>query len=688
MSKLNFNIPHYYSNRELSWLAFNERVMELACDDKTPLLEKLRYLCICSSNLDEFYEVRVAGVLQQIALGVETLGPDQLTAEQQLAEISQYTRRLISHQYRVLNEDLLPSLKEAGIGFLRRHEWTPEIKRWASEYFTNEVIPVISPLGLDQAHPFPRLINKGLNFVATMNGVDPFGRNINMAVIQAPRVLPRIIPVPQAISGKADDFVFLSSVIHANVDELFPGMDVTGFHQFRVTRNTDLYLEEEAIDDLLSAIKGELPRRHFGDAVRLEVADTCPDDVIDYLLDKFNLSADDLFQVNGPVNLSRMVGVLDWIDRPDLLFPSFTPSTPKRLKGDASLFDEIKRKDIYLHHPYQSFMPVVDLLRQAAKDPNVLAIKQTVYRAGKNSPIIDALMEAALAGKEVTVVIELRARFDEEANVNLADQLFKAGCQVVYGMMGYKTHAKLMMVVRREENKLVRYAHLGTGNYHVGTARVYTDYGLMTCNPTLTEDVHKVFMQITGAGQVGQFKKLLVAPNNLLEEMLVAIAKETENAKAGKPAYIGARMNSLVETRVIHALYEASCAGVKIDLVVRGICCLRPNIKGVSENIRVRTVLGQFLEHSRIFYFKNAGDEPRMYLSSADWMPRNLYRRVEVAFPVENAKQRDIILKHTIEYYFKENVRAWDLNEHGEYVRVINDDKPFSAQNTLIEKLR
>lgn len=679
--------PSLYINRELSWLDFNKRVMELAQDDSTPLLERLRYLCICSSNLDEFYEVRVAGLQQQIALHAPQPGPDGLSPQEQLQHITQEAHALVDNQYRILNDLLLPQLAEQDINFLRRANWNEQQRAWAKAYFLNEVIPVVSPLGLDSAHPFPRLISKSLNFIITMEGVDPFGRDINVALLQAPRVLPRIIKLPANVANGENNFVFLSSIIHAFVDELFPGMQVTGFHQFRVTRNTDLFLNEEEVEDLLSAIKGELPQRNFGQAVRLEVADTCPTETVDYLLNKFNLSRSDLFQVNGPVNLSRLSGVLDYIDRVDLTFPAFKQGMPKQVNADTQLFDAIAQHDIYLHHPYHSFSPVVDFIKQAARDPNVLAIKQTVYRAGTSSPIEEALMEAARAGKEVTVVVELRARFDEETNVKLADKLHMAGCQVVYGMVGYKTHAKMMMVVRREGDKIVRYAHLGTGNYHAGTARIYTDYGLLTCNPELTEDVHKVFNQITGAGQVGAFHKILASPNNLYQSMLDKIEREIEHAKAGQSARIAARMNAIIEPRVIQKLYQASQAGVQVDLVVRGMCGLRPGIKGVSENIRVRTVLGRFLEHSRIYYFENDGDS-EMFLSSADWMPRNLFRRVEVAFPIDDVKQRKMMLKESIDAFFKENQRAWDLNAQGDYLRVkAGKAKPFSAQESLMNRL-
>ena len=679
--------PALYSNRELSWLAFNRRVMELAHDASVPLLERLRYLCICSSNLDEFYEVRVAGLQQQVALNLPQPGPDEMSPHEQLTVISKQAHKLVKQQYKILNQHIIPDLQDAGVRFLRRGEWTDKQAKWIKEYFRNEVIPVVSPLGLDPAHPFPRLINKSLNFVVTLEGVDPFGRDINVAVLQAPRVLPRIIRVPKKISGGDNDFVFLSSVIHAHVEEIFPGMEITGFHQFRVTRNTELFVAEEEIDDLLSAIKGELPQRNFGQAVRLEIADTCPDDVADYLLSKFNLQRHDLFQVKGPVNLSRLAGVLDQIDRSDLVFPSFKPSLPKQLNKDSNLFEAISHNDIFLHHPYQSFAPVVEFLKQAARDPNVLAIKQTVYRAGAKSPIIEALMEAARAGKEVTVVIELRARFDEEANVSLADKLHLAGCQVVYGMVGYKTHAKMVLVVRREAEHLIRYAHLGTGNYHAGTARAYTDYGLLTRDVALTEDVHKVFMQITGAGQVGEFKKILAAPNNLHAEMMNKVQRETDNAKAGKPARIAARMNSLIEPKIIRALYRASQAGVKVDLIVRGMCSLRPGIPGVSDNIRLRSVLGRFLEHSRVFYFLN-DDSPEMFLSSADWMPRNFFRRVETVFPVQSPEQRGVILEESIECYLKENQLAWDCQSDGSYLRAEISAEKFSAQAALIKALK
>lgn len=683
----NLDDASLYINRELSWLDFNKRVMELAEDENTPLLERLRYLCICSSNLDEFYEVRVAGLEQQLALYATQCGPDQMSAQEQLQKIDVAAHKLVERQYHILNECILPDLAKHNIHFLRRGNWNSKQRAWAKKYFVEQVIPVVSPLGLDSAHPFPRLLSKSLNFIINMDGVDPFGRDINVALLQAPRVLPRIIRLPAEVANGDYDFVFLSSIIHDFVGELFPGMKITGFHQFRVTRNTDLFLNEEEVEDLLSAIKGELPQRNFGQAVRLEVADTCPAKTVDYLLNKFNLGRSNLFQVKGPVNLSRLSGVLDSIERSDLLFPSFVQGLPKQLSKDANLFDVVKQNDVFLHHPYHSFAPVVDFIKQAAADPNVLAIKQTVYRAGTSSPIEDALMEAALAGKEVTVVVELRARFDEETNVKLADKLHMAGCQVVYGMVGYKTHAKMLMIVRKEGEKIVRYVHLGTGNYHAGTARIYTDYGLMSANPKLCEDVHKVFNQITGVGQVGDFKKILVSPNNLFSSMIEKIDREIAHAKAGKKARIAARMNAIIEPKVIKKLYQASQAGVKIDLVVRGMCSLRPQVKGVSENIRLRTVLGRFLEHSRVYYFYNQGAS-EMYLSSADWMPRNLFRRVEVAFAVEDKVQQATILEESIDNFFKENQRAWDLQANGDYKRVTaGKQQPFSAQQYLMQKL-
>jgi polyphosphate kinase len=623
--------PELYINRELSQLEFNRRVLDLARDENVPLLERLKFLCIVSTNLDEFFEIRVSGLKQQVEYRSDNRGPDRLSAAEQLKRISEVTHSLVNEQYRALNEVLIPRLAEQGIRFPRRADWDAKLADWVQRYFNRELSPVLSPIGLDPSHPFPRVLNKSLNFMVSLEGKDAFGRNSGIAIVQAPRSLPRLINVPESYADGPHDYVFLSSIIHAHVGDLFPGMNATGCYQFRVTRDSDLFVDDEEVEDLMRALKGELPSRRFGDAVRIEIADNCPEEMIHFLLAQFGLSDDDIYQVNGPVNLSRLMAITDLVDRPDLKYPPFVPSVPKRLATDNDIFETIRKDDLLLMHPFQSFTPVVDFIRQAATDPRVLAIKQTLYRTGNDSVIAQALIDAAKKGKEVTVVIELRARFDEEANIELADKLQDAGAHVVYGVVGYKTHAKMALIVRREERQLKRYVHLGTGNYHARTARLYTDFSLLTSDAAICEDVHKVFHQLTALGKPGKLRKLLQSPFTMQKGVLAHIAREAEFARAGKPARIMAKMNQITESTVIRALYDASCAGVKIDLIVRGVCVLRPGVKGVSENIHVRSIVGRFLEHSRVFCFHNDGD-PQVFLSSADWMERNLYKRVEVCW--------------------------------------------------------
>ncbi|WP_019623453.1 polyphosphate kinase 1 [Thioalkalivibrio thiocyanoxidans] len=677
-----------FLNRELSLLEFNRRVLELARDPGFPLLERLRYLSISSTNLDEFFEVRVGSLRQQIDLNVQTPGPDGLSAAEQLRQIAPRAHALVDDQYRTLNDELIPALAEEGIHFVRRSHWSDEQRAWVRQFFHEQLQPVLSPIGLDPAHPFPRILNKSLNFIVTLKGKDAFGRESGRAVVQAPRSLPRLVPLPREVASGDSDFVLLSSILHAHVGELFKGMKVTGCYQFRLTRNSDLFVQEEEIDDLLNALEGELPSRNYGAAVRLEVADNCPEEVAQFLLQEFRLEADDLYQVTGLVNLNRMMAVYDLVDRPDLKFPPFIPALPRTDASGESIFASIREQDLLLHHPYQSFMPVVDLLRQAASDPRVLAIKQTLYRTGTQSPLVETLIEAAQSGKEVTVVIELRARFDEADNIELANRMQDAGVHVTYGVVGYKTHAKLALVVRRNGDRLVRYAHLGTGNYHSGTAKAYTDYGLLTADPVLTEDVHRVFQQLTGLGKVERLRELIQAPFRLHDAMCEKIEREADNAREGRPARIVARMNSLNEAGIIQALYRASQAGVKIQLIVRGICSLRPGVPEISENIEVRSVLGRFLEHSRVFYFENGG-EPEVYLSSADWMPRNFFRRVEVAFPIRDPAMRDRVAEESLFNYLRDTTSAWALQADGSYRRVEPpaDEPPHSAQQQLLKTL-
>jgi len=683
---LDVNDPQYYINRELSLLEFNRRVVEQAKDRSNPLLERLRFLCIASSNLDEFFEIRVAGLKQQVAYKAGQLGPDQLSPAEQLKRIGEVAQLLVAEQYRVLNEELTPLLAEEGIRFLRRNEWNARQGAWVKRHFYRELLPVLSPIGLDPSHPFPRILNKSLNFMVSLEGTDAFGRDSAIAIVQAPRALPRIINIPPEYAAGPHEFVFLSSIIHAHVSDLFPGMRVTGCYQFRVTRNSELFVEDEEVEDLLHALEGELHQRRFGDAVRLEVAADCPDVMTRLLQHEFDLGLADIYRCNGPVNLQRMMAVPDMIDRPDLKFPAFTPSRPRRLPPNADFFDVMRRGDLLLHHPYQSFLPVVEFLRQAAQDPDVLVIRQTLYRTGPDSPIVKTLVDAARAGKEVTVVVELKARFDEEANIELATRLQEAGAHVVYGVVGYKTHAKMVLVVRREGKQLRRYVHLATGNYHPRTARQYTDFGVFTCDNAVGIDVQRIFHQLTAPGRAGKLKKLLQSPFTLHARVLELIGREADNARAGKPARIIAKMNALVEVHTIAALYEASRAGVRIDLIVRGICALRPGIPGVSENIRVRSVIGRLLEHSRVFYFENEGT-PEVFLSSADWMGRNFFSRIEVCFQVAEKRLRDRVIKEGLEMYLHDTARAWELQSDGSYVHVRAGKHPRDAQQLLLEQL-
>lgn len=687
MNDVDLKQPDLYINRELSLLEFNRRVLEQARDERVPLLERLKFLCISTANLDEFFEIRVAGLKQKFESGSQTAGgPDSMSPQEILAAISAQAHRLVDEQYATLNDALIPELAARGIRFVRRTEWSKSQTAWLKRYFKSELAPVLSPMGLDPAHPFPKILNKSLNFIVSLEGRDAFGRNSAMAVVQAPRALPRLIQFPPGQNGNGPhDFVFLSSIIHAFVDDLFPGMNTTGCYQFRITRNSDLFVDEEEVDDLLRAMEGELPSRRYGDAVRLEVAHDCPEDLIDYLTDHFELTGQDVYQVNGPVNLNRLMEVYDRVDRSDLKYPGFSPGLPRLLVRSNSIFDALQNHDILLHHPFESFLPVIDFVRQAAADPQVLAIKQTLYRTGPESAIVDALVDAARAGKEVTVVIELRARFDEAANIALANKLQEAGVHVVYGVVGYKTHAKMIMVLRREARKLRRYVHLSTGNYHPRTARLYTDYGLFTSNKYVAEDVHKVFMQLTSLGKVTRLRHLLQSPFTLQQAMLAMIEREIAHARDGKTARIIIKVNSLVEPGIIQALYRASMAGVQVDCIVRGMCSLRPGVPGVSEKIRVRSIVGRFLEHTRVYCFHNDGD-PDVYLGSADYMERNFFRRIEIAFPLETRRAKERVLRE-LKYYLRDNCQAWELQADGTYRRATpGAGKPFSAQQALLDE--
>ncbi|MCZ6853634.1 MAG: polyphosphate kinase 1 [Gammaproteobacteria bacterium] len=678
--------PELYINRELSFLEFNRRVLAQARDDGLPLLERLRFLCIACSVLDEFFEIRVAGLKQQEAYGAEQRGPDNMTPAEQLRSIAEVARDLVDEQYRILNDELLPKLDIQGIRILARKNWNGKQTRWLKRFFNRELAPIMNPIGLDPAHPFPEPLNKSLTFIVTLEGEDAFGRRSGKAIVQAPRALSRIVRLPESCAQTPNEFVLLSSIIEAHVSDLFPGMTATGCYQFRVTRNSNLFVDAEEVDDLLRALEGELSSRRYGDAVRLEVAEDCPAELEAFLSAQFQLSRDEVYRCNGPVNLMRLAAVPEMVDRPELKYPGFTPSIPEKLRPNNDIFEAIRQGDILLHHPFESFVPVLDFLRQSARDPQVVSIRQTLYRTGTKSAVVEALVDAATAGKEVLVVIELLASFDEEANIELANHLQMVGVQVVYGVVGHKTHAKMSMVIRREGRSLRRYVHLGTGNYHTRTARLYTDYGLFTCDVAIGEDVQQIFQQLTSMGKVGRLKKLLQSPFTLHKTMIELIDREAELAAKRRPGRIIAKMNSLIEPQIIQALYRASQAGVKIDLIVRGICSLRPGVRGVSDGIRVRSIVGRFLEHTRFFFFENDGD-PGLYLSSADWMGRNFFDRIETCFPIENDGLHKRIMREA-QFYLSDNSQAWVLQVDGSYKQMkATKTKRRSAQETLLNDL-
>jgi polyphosphate kinase len=662
--------PSHFLNRELGLLEFNRRVLALAADDSVPLLDRLRFLTIVSSNLDEFFEIRVAGLKEQIKMGLKKSGPDGRSPGEVFALVSEQAHALVADQYRLLNDVLLPALAREGIVFLRREAWTEPQRVWIRDYFFRELLPVLTPIGLDPAHPFPRVLNKSLNFAIELEGPDAFGRKSRAAIVQAPRALPRVIRLPEAVAGAPHGFVFLSSILHAHMDELFTGMQVKGCHQFRVTRNSNLFVDEEEIKNLRIALQGELLHRHFGDAVRLEVAENCSPATVEFLLQQFNLGEPDLYRVAGPVNLYRLREVYDQVDRPDLKYPPFQPGLPAPLAQSRDIYAVLAKQDVLLHHPYQSFLPVIEFIRTSVNDSRVIAIKQTVYRTGTDSELMEILVEAARRGKEVTVVLELMARFDEEANISWASQLEEVGAHVIYGVVGHKTHAKMALVVRREETAngpvLKRYAHLATGNYHPRTALQYTDFGLLTANEELCADVNEVFKQLTGLGRASRLKHLWVSPFTYHRRVVAAVRNEIRIAKEGRPARIIAKMNALLEPELIDDLYAASQAGVQIDLVVRGVCALRPGVPGLSENIRVRSVIGRFLEHTRVFYFHNDGAAD-VYLASADWMDRNFFRRIELGFPVLDPALKERVVREGLQAYLEDASQAWIMSAEGGY---------------------
>lgn len=679
--------PELYFSRELAALEFNFRVLAQARDARIPLLERLRFLSIVANNLDEFFEVRVAMLKHHHMFGSAAPGPDGISSGELLTRIRQRVLDLVAEQYVTWREELGPELAAEGIQFLTREHWTKRQRGWLQGYFENEVLPVLSPLGLDPAHPFPRILNKTLNIAVVLKGRDAFGREGHMALVRAPRSLPRIIRLPDEVCEGGAHYVFLAELLQGFVDHMFPGFKVAGSYQFRVTRNSELMVEEAEVDNLARALSEELIGRGYARPVRLEIGNDCPKAIVSMLIANFELEETDVYRCDGPVNIIRAGTIYDGLDRPELKFPRFIPKLPAAFDANRCKFEVLRQRDVLMHHPYESFAAVVDLLRQATQDPAVLAIKQTLYRAGVDTPLVDLLVEAARNGKDVTVVIELRARFDEEANIRLATRLQEAGVQVVYGVVGYKTHAKMLLIVRREDNALRRYVHLSTGNYHQANSRTYTDIGLMTAHPGIGEDLHKVFQQLSGLGPMIQLQQLLHSPFTLYGSVLEKIERETAHAEAGRPARIVAKLNALNEAHVIQALYRASQAGVEIDLIVRGACTLRPGLPGISERIRVRSIVGRFLEHSRVYWFGNDGN-PEIYCASADWMERNLMRRIEVAFPILDPALASRVYDETLVNYLADNTEAWLLGSDGRYTRAQpGDAPPHSAQQTLLSKL-
>jgi len=676
--------PKFFINRELSWLEFNQRVLDQAKDPSVPLLERLKFLCIVSSNLDEFFEVRVAGLKQVQSAGAAESGPDGMTAAQQLAAISKRARRMVDDQYACWREEIRPQLAEEGLHFHRYADVGPEARRHFEEYFEREVFPVLTPLAIDPAHPFPQLLNKSLNIIVELEGTD---LSTDLAVVQIPRILPRVLPFPEEFGGEGQHFIFLANLIQEHVGRLFHGMKVRGAHVFRITRNSNLYVDEEEARNLLRAIEDELRKLNRGNAVRIEVPQDCPPEITSRLCEIFNLQPDDVYRVDFPVNILRLMPIATELDRPDLKYKRFSPVTVVGLGEEHDIFFHIRKGDILLHHPYDSFQTVLDFIGQATEDPQTLAIKQTLYRTSSDSPLIPLLIEASRQGKQVVVAIELKARFDEAANIKWARQLREAGVDVVYGVAGLKTHAKMAMVVRKEFDGIRRYVHLGTGNYHPSTARLYTDLSYFTARPEITEDVANLFNTVTGVSQLPPPNKLLVAPWHLHKEILGLIDNEIANARAGRPAGIFSKVNALVQEEIIQALYRASNAGVKVRLLVRGICALRPGLPGVSENIEVRSIVGRFLEHSRIYRFENGGD-PRYYLGSADWMERNFFHRVEAVFPVESKGMKDH-LQEIIDYFWRDNVKVEILQPNGTYLPAPREGELWDAQEQfLIEAAR
>ncbi|HMP81595.1 MAG TPA: polyphosphate kinase 1 [Verrucomicrobiota bacterium] len=647
--------PGHFINRELSWLEFNQRVLDEALNPATPLLERLKFLCITSSNLDEFFEVRVAGLKQKIESESHERAADGKNAAETLKAVTARIRRMVKDLYDCWRDDIKPSLADHDIRLLETSELGESDRVWLEELYRTQIRPVLTPLAIDPAHPFPQLLNKSLNMIVQLELARDGQPLRHLAVVQVPRVLPRLLQLPRDNGHRA--YVRLGQVIQLHLADIFPGTKILGYWHFRVTRNSELYIDQEETENLLRAVENELHNRRKGAAVRLELDHDCPDTIRKALLRTLNLTDDDLYLINGPLNFSRLMMLCDGDHSADLRYPPFVPVVSPALKDAEDLFQAIRRRDILLHHPYESFSTVVEMLEQAAADPDVLAIKQTLYRTGGDPRIIGALMNAVKNGKQVTAVVELRARFDEANNIQWARKLEENGVHVVYGLVGYKIHSKACLIVRHEEGRICRYAHLATGNYNPSTARLYTDVGLLTCDPDIGEDVTNLFNLLTGICQFQPMRKLVVAPFDLHKRMIEYIERETANAKDGLPARIIAKVNSLAEPMIIEALYRASQAGVKIDLVVRGICCLRPGVRGVSDNITVRSIVGRFLEHSRIFYFENAC-APKVFVGSADWLPRNLFRRIETVFPIEDGNLRERVIRELLNVALADNTKA------------------------------
>ncbi len=679
-------------DRDVASIAFNRRVLAMAADAGVPLLERLRYLCIVGNNLDEFFEIRVAGLRQQLHLQAARGEMSLASVRALYFEVTSAARSLMEDQYRILNAEILPALANHGIRLLHHADRTPAMRGWANDYFRQHVQPLLTPIGLDPSHPLPQIVNKSLNFIVELAGNDAFGRATSIALVKAPRVLPRVFKLPLAVAGADNQFMLLSSLMHAHLAELFPGREVVAYSQFRLTRDADLALEEEDVRNLREALQGELPHRQFGLPLRLEVAANCPEALATFLLTQFELGAEALYRSAGPVNIVRLASMIDEIDNDALKFAPFVPARAPRLPPGKDILASIRDADILLHHPYQSFDPVVEFIRRAADDPDVVAIKQTVYRTGVNSTLMEALVAAALRGKEVTVVVELMARFDEETNIDWAERLEEAGAQVVYGVFGLKTHAKLALIYRREKDasgdeRLVPYAHLGTGNYHPRTTRLYSDFGLLTADRDICDDISNIFAHITSLARAAPLARLLLAPFTMHVRLLQMIRREAEHATAGRRARIRAKMNALLDDDVIEALQKASQAGVEVDLIVRGACALRPGVAGVSDNIRVRSILGRFLEHHRVWHFDNDGADD-VWLSSADWMGRNFFRRIEVAFPVADPALKRRVLEEGIDVYLRDNCNAWTLDSDGGWTKLAaNGEAPFCAQQHLLATL-